>query len=65
VRRSVQRKYAAKAAHGSRGGAVAISFDATRYGINFSTESEYLVSVCLNATALIVDLFMKKFLNNL
>ncbi len=32
-------------------GAVAISFDATRYGINFSTESEYLVSVCLNATA--------------
>ena len=47
----MQRKYAAKAAHGSRGGAVAISFDATRYGINFSTESEYLVSVCLNATA--------------
>ena len=32
-------------------GAVAISFDATRYGINLSTELDYLVSVCLNATA--------------
>ncbi len=32
-------------------GAVAINFDATRYGINLSTELDYLVSVCLNATA--------------
>ena len=32
-------------------GAVAISFDATRYGINLSTELDYLVSVWLNATA--------------
>ena len=27
------------------------TFDATRYGINLSTELDYLVSVCLNATA--------------
>mgnify|MGYP001048862132 CR=1 FL=1 len=32
-------------------GAVAISFNATRFGINLSTELDYLVSVCLNATA--------------
>jgi len=32
-------------------GAVTISFDDTRYGINLSTALDYLVSVCLNATA--------------
>ena len=31
-------------------GAVAISFEYTRYSINIRTVLDYLVSVCLNAT---------------